>query len=189
MGHSIVVADSIETSRKMISELLVKRGYRVYQASDGAGAIRLARSIQPHLVLMDANIWGIRAYEAARIIEEEGLSTVIFITANPDRDFMERLKSMKIFAYISRPINRAQLLQIVEFSLVNSIKIRSLEEKVERLQSTLEARKKVERAKGLLMEKLGLTENQAYGLLRKKSMDSCSPMEKVAEIIIERYKT
>ena len=187
MGHSIVVADSSETSRKMIGSLLVKRGYKVYQASDGAGAIRLARSIQPELVLIDVNIWGVKAYEAARIIEEDRLSTVVFITANPDRDFIERLKSMKIFAYITKPINPAQLFQIIEFSLINARKINFLEEKLEKLENRLEARKRIERAKGVLMEKLKLSEDEAYRFLRKKSMDSCTSMEKVAEDIIKKF--
>jgi response regulator NasT len=181
---SIIVADSGETSRKIISDLLTKRGYKVYQASDGAGAIRIARIARPDLILMDVNLWGINAYEAARIIEEDGLSTVVFITSKPDREFIEKLKAMKFFAYISKPVNTAQLYQIIEFSLANSIKIKSLEEKVEKLESTLASRKKIERAKGILMEKLKLSEEEAYNYLRKKSMDKCISMERIAQAII-----
>lgn len=130
MNNTIVIADSGETSRKMISDLLTRRGYRTYQASDGAGAIRHARSIHPHLVIIDVNIWGINAYQAARIIEEDNLSTVIFVTANPDRDFIEKLNSMKVYAYIIKPINSAQLFQMVEFALMNSKKIQLLRKRV-----------------------------------------------------------
>jgi len=188
VNHTILVADSGETSRNIISNLLIRRGYRIYKASDGAGAIRLARSIRPHLVIMDVNMWGINAYEAARIIEEDNLSTVIFITASPDNDFFEKVKAMKVFAYISKPINSAQLFQIVEFSLINSTKINSLEEKVKKLENSLTSRKMIEKAKGLLMDKLKITENEAYKFLRKKSMDECISMENIAQSIVKQFK-
>jgi response regulator NasT len=186
-NYNIVVADSSETSRKKVCGLLAKKGYRTYQATDGAGALRIARSIFPDLVIMDINLWGINAFEVASIIEEDKLSTVVFITGSPNSDFYEKLRTMNIFAYINRPINPDQLYQIVEFSIINSNKISLLEEKVEKLESTLEARKKIDRAKGILIEKLKITENEAYKLLRKKSMDSCVSMEKIAEEIIKKY--
>ncbi len=189
MVYSIVVADSGETSRKTISDLLTRRGYKTYQATDGAGAIRLARSIHPSLVIIDINIWGINAYEAARIIEEGNLSTVLFITSNPDRDFIEKLKLMKVFAYITKPINHAQMMQIIEFSLMNSRKIDLLQDKVKKLENNLSARKKIDRAKGILMDRHKISENEAYGILRKKSMDGCISIEKVAESVIEQHST
>lgn len=183
-NYSIVVADSSETSRKMISNLLVKKGYRIYQATDGAGAIRISRKIFPSLVIIDENIWGMKAHDAACIIEEDGLSTVIFVTNSPNTAFYEKLRKMNIFAYINRPINADQLYQVVEFTLMNSGKINSLEKKVKKLEDTIADRKKIDRAKGLLMEKKGITENEAYKLLRKKSMDECVSLGKIAEKIL-----
>ncbi|NLK72571.1 MAG: response regulator, partial [Clostridiales bacterium] len=78
--YRIVVADSSESSREKICSLLQRRGYKIYQASDGAGAIRMARSVKPQIVLLDTKLWGMRAFEVADIIEGDGLSTVIFIT-------------------------------------------------------------------------------------------------------------
>lgn len=182
---SIIIADSGETSRKMVSDLISKRGYKIYQVSDNAGALRMARSLHPDLVLMDVNLWGANAYETASIIEEDKLSTVIFMTTKLDNEFMERLKRMKVFAYITKPVNPAQLIQMVEFTIINSTRIRSLEERVKKLEGSLAARKKIERAKGILMEKLGFSEQQAYEYMRKKSMDKGISMESLADTIAD----
>ncbi|QXM06437.1 ANTAR domain-containing response regulator [Crassaminicella indica] len=187
-SYRIVVADSSEGSRKLICKLLNKKGYKTYQATDGAGAIRISRSIFPELVIMDTNLWGINAYEAARIIEEDKLSTVIFATSNPTSAFYEKLKNMNIFAYVVKPIYPEQLYQMVEFSIMNASKIHLLSKKIEKLENTLESRKKIDRAKGLLMKALKITEDEAYKLLRKKSMDDCVSMNVIAEKIIKKYR-
>ncbi len=180
----IIVADSGEVSRRNICKLLGKKGYRIYEATDGAGTIRLARSLYPNLVLIDINIWGTEAFEVAKIIEEDKLSIPVIITPNPSNNFFKKLENMKIFAYIIKPINQVQLYQTVHFCLMNSSRIMSLEKKVEKLENTLAARKAISRAKGILMDKFSISENQAYKMLRKKSMDNCTTMEKVAKIII-----
>lgn len=186
-NYSIVVADSSEISRTNICNLLNKKAYKVYQATDGAGAIRIARRVFPDLVIIDDNIWGVKAYDAACLIEEDKLSNVIFITNNPNLKFYEKLKTMNIFAYINKPINTQQLYQIVEFTLVNSSKINKLEKKVKKLEDRIADRKKIDRAKGLLMENRDITEDEAYKLLRKRSMDECVPLAKIAERILEKY--
>lgn len=186
-NYNILVADSGETSRIKICNLLSKKGYKVYQGTDGAGTIRIARTIFPNLVIIDENLWGIKAYEVARIIEEDGLSTVIFITSNPTQNFYERLKIMNVYAYISKPINVDQLYQIVEFSIMNSHKISKLEKRVKKLEDTIESKKKIDIAKRLLIQKHGIIEDEAYKILRKKSMDECRSIERTAEIIISKY--
>ncbi|QEK12915.1 ANTAR domain-containing protein [Crassaminicella thermophila] len=186
--YRVVVADSSESSRKQICRLLNKKGYKIYEATDGAGAIRISRSIFPDLVIMDMNLWGINAYEAARIIEEDRLSTVLFITSNPNKTFYEKLENMNVFAYIMKPIKADQLYQMIKFAIMNSNKIKLLSKKIEKLENTLQSRKKVDRAKGFLMEKLGISEEEAYKLLRRKSMDACIAIDKMAEKIIEQYK-
>lgn len=182
--YRIVIADSGSTSRKQICSLLKQKGYKIYEATDGAGALRITRSVLPHLVLIDVNIWGINAFKLGEIIEEERLSTVIYITGNPDQHFYQVLEKMNIFAYIIKPINAAHLHQIIEFALANLKKITMLEAKVKKLEKNLAARKKVERAKGILMKKMNFSEEEAYQYLRKQSMDECTTMEKIAERII-----
>lgn len=186
-NYKIVVADSDNKQRKNISELLNKRGYNVYEAADSGGLLRISRSIYPHLVIMDTNLYGINSYKTAKIIEEDKVSNVIFTTNNLNASFYEKLKDMNIFAYIVKPINSEQLYQTVEFSINNIIKVKNLQDKINHLETELSNRKKIDRAKGIVMEKLKVSENEAYKFLRKKSMDKCVSMDVIAEKIIKRY--
>ncbi|MCG8483612.1 MAG: ANTAR domain-containing protein [Clostridia bacterium] len=185
--YQILVADSAESTREKICKLLNRKGYKTYHATDGAGTIRMARKIRPHIVILDTNIWGINAFEVARIIEADKLAVVVFMTNNPGQNLYERLRKMTIFAYITKPISPDQLYQITEFAIMNSNRIKVLNQKVEKLENTLEGRKKVDQAKGLLIERLGISEKEAYEYIRKKSMDLCKTMDKVAEEIIKKF--
>ncbi|MCT4605927.1 MAG: ANTAR domain-containing protein [Marinisporobacter sp.] len=186
-SYRIVVADSSEGSRKVICKILNQKGYRTYEATDGAGVIRISRKIYPNLVIIDTNLWGMNAYEAARIIEEDQLSTVLFVTSNPTSTFYEKLKNMHIFAYVMKPIHPDQLYQMVEFSIMNANKINLLSKRIEKLENTLEGRKKIDRAKGFLMKDLGISEEEAYKLLRKRSMNACISIDEMAEKVIQKY--
>lgn len=188
MKYSIIVADSSETTRNNIANLLNSKGYKVYQATDGGGAIRLARSINPDLVLLDINIWGIRAFDVAKVIENENISSVIFMSNNPDENFYQKLKEMKIYAFINKPIVSAQLINIVEFSLINSNKINTLENKIKKLENKLNERKLLDKAKGILMKNKSISEDEAYKIIRKKSMDECISIEKMSLNIINNDK-
>jgi response regulator NasT len=186
-NYSVVVADGDGKYRETISELLKKRGYKIYQESDSGGVLRISRSVFPQLVIMDINLTGINAYKTAKIIEDDKVSSVIFTTNNVDSTFYEKIKSMNIFAYIIKPIIPEQLYQTVEFSINNIIKVKSLKEKIEQLETKLENRKKLDKAKGIIMKRLKLSEDDAYKFLRKKSMDMCVSIDKIAEKIIEKY--
>lgn len=186
-NYSILVADSDRKQRETISELLKRRGCKVYQAADSGEVLRITRSMFPHLVIMDINLIGMNSYKTARIIEEDKVSSVIFITNNLDSAFYEKIKNMNIFAYVIKPITPEQLYQTVEFSINNISKVKDLQKKIEDLETTLENRKKIDRAKGIVMTRLKISEDDAYKYLRKKSMDHCVPIEKVAEKVIEKY--
>ncbi|WP_066497671.1 ANTAR domain-containing response regulator [Abyssisolibacter fermentans] len=186
-NYIIVVGDSNEKHRLSIVQLLNKKGYKVYEASDGGGVLRLARAIRPKLIILDVNIWGMNAFDVARIVESDNLSTIVFMTDKRDKYFYEKLKKYKLFAYLSKPINPYQINHLIEFVIMNSNKMNSLYEKVEKLESTLSARKKIDKAKGLLMQKMNFTEDEAFKFLRKRSMDMCISMEKVAIDIIKKY--
>ncbi len=185
--YRIVVADSSESSREKICNLLNRKGYKTFQATDGGGALRISRSIKPDIVILDTNLWGMNAYEVAGIIEGDGLSTVIFVTNRPNSDLYDYLKKMTLYAYIIKPFNPEQVYQMVEFAIMNSNRINALSKKIEKLESTLESRKKIDKAKGLVMEKNGMSENEAYNYIRKKSMDLSISMDRMAEKIIKEY--
>jgi len=183
----IVVADSDSKSRELIGGFLKKKGYLVHTASDSGSALRVSRSIMPHLVIMDVNLAGGNAYKTASIIEDDKISSVIFITSKLDSFFYDRLKNMNIYAYAAKPINLEQLFQTVEFSVNNVNKMNELKTKIELLEASLKNRKKLDRAKGIIINMLKVSEDEAYGYLRKKSMDMCIPIDVVAEKIIKKY--
>ncbi len=186
--YRVLVADSVETSRKKLCGLIKKKGYKTYQATDGLGAIRLTRTVSPDLVIIDVNLWGMSAFEVGRIIEDNHLSTVIFITNKTDQNFYSVLKQMTIYAYILKPYQIEQLYNTIEFAIMNSNKINHLMKKVTKLENDMKNRKKIDKAKGILMSKLGIIENEAYNILRKRSMNECKAIYKVAEEIIEKYE-
>lgn len=186
-NYKIVVADSDRKSREMICALLTSRGYQVYQAKDSGETLRLSRSLFPDLVIMDVGITGINAFSTAGIIEEDRVSNVVFITSKIDSVFYDQLRKMNIFAYITKPVNPEQLYQTLEFSINNIIKLNNLQLRIEDLETELKNRKLIERAKGILIKKLGISEDESYRHLRKKSMDLCIPIYKLAEKIIDNY--
>jgi len=186
-NYKIVVADSDNKSRDKVCNMLKKKGYLVYQAAESGGVLRISRSIFPHLVIIDINLLGLNAYNTARIIEEDKISSVIFITNNIDSSFYEKLKNMNIFAYINKPVSVEQLYQVVEFSINNINKLNELQERIENLETALRNRKKLDRAKGIIMKRLNISEDEAYGYLRKKSMDMCISIDILAEKIIKKY--
>ncbi|MGE5628387.1 MAG: ANTAR domain-containing response regulator [Solirubrobacterales bacterium] len=186
-SYKIVVADSDEKSRDKICSMLKSKGYMVYQASDSGGAIRISKSIFPELVIMDINLTGLNAYKSAKIIEEDEISSVVFITNKVDSVFYDKLKAMNIYAYINKPVNFEQLVQVVEFSINNIIRLNELKNKIESLETTLKNRKKLDRAKGIIMKRLNVSEDEAYGYLRKKSMDMCVSIDSLVDAILKKY--
>ena len=184
MQYKIIVGDGIEGYRKGISDILIKKGYKVYLASDTGSVLRIARTVFPELILMDVNLNGMTAYETAKIIESQSISTVVFMTNNPDETLFSNLAKMNIYAYLTKPLKPSLLLQTVEFSIINSIKINKLKGTINKLESNLEGRKKIDKAKGLLMEHKKITEDEAYKYMRKRSMDKCISMEELASAII-----
>ncbi len=185
--YKIVVADSDAKSRDKICSMLKTKGYLVYQASDSGGALRMSKSIFPHLVIMDINLTGLNAYKTARIIEDDKISSVVFITASVDSSFYEKLNTMNIYGYINKPVVMEQLFQMVEFSINNINKMNELREKIDHLETALKNRKKLDKAKGIIMKRMKVSEEEAYGFLRKKSMDMCVSIDVIVDSILKKY--
>lgn len=186
-NYKILVADSDRKNGEMMCALLIARGYKVNQAHDSGETLRISRSLFPDLVLLDMNLLGTNAYGIARILEEDKVSNVIFITSKVDSQFYEQLKNMNIFAYVTKPINPEQLYQAVEFSLNNVMRVNDLQLKITNLEIELKNRKLIDKAKGIVMKRLKLSEDEAYKYLRKRSMDLSVSMNRLAIKIIEKY--
>lgn len=185
----VLVAAANADLRKSLKQLLIRGGYHVLgEAEDGFQALRQARSLDPDLVLIDTDLPGINGFEIGRVLSEDRIAPVLLIARET---FLfaqfEREKGRPVqfpVGYVTKPLTEYNLFPAIESMLSFYRHIQDLESEIKNLREKIETRKVVERAKGILMEQLGISEAEAYRRLQKQSMDRCIPMRKVAEAII-----
>jgi len=186
MGEQrVILIDSDATWRKVIKNLISKMGYWVVgEAEDGITGLKLVRARQPDLVIIEAFLPGTDGYEVARIINEDKLAPVILIASSTQQNVIEKAKAAKVFAFLVKPELEYNLIPAIELALTNYQEIIKLENQIKDLQDTLETRKVVERAKGILMETMGISETEAFKRIQKQSMNRRISMRAVADAII-----
>jgi len=181
----VIVIDSDATWRKNIKAMLAKMGYWVIgEAEDGLTGLKLVRARQPDLVIIEAFLPGMDGHEVARIIHEDKLAPVVLIASSTRQNVLEKAKIAKVFAFLVKPELEYNLIPAVELALTNYQEIVRLENQVKELKDTLETRKVIERAKGILMETMGLSETEAFKRIQRQSMNKRISMRAVAEAII-----
>lgn len=186
--YSILVVHSQGTERKRLLGLLSQKGYRLYQSSDCAEMIRMARQLRPSLILLEIGVKGMPIFEAAKIVEKDGISSVLFLTDRVDGHFLKALERMNLYAYIREPIALDAFFRTVDFSIKMSEKIIGLNTRIRKLERQMESRIQIEKAKGLLMSYEQLSEDEAFGKMRKLSMDQCKSLEQVSLDLIRRWE-
>lgn len=186
MKKRIVIADDEPITRMDFSELLKEAGYDVVgEASDGFDAVELCRKQKPDLVLMDVKMPLLDGLKASKIIGQENLAgSVVLITAYSGKEFIEQAKEVGVMGYIVKPVDEKSLLPTIEVAISKGHEFRKIKEKVAQTQDQLKTRKDIEKAKGILMSKYGLTEENAYNKIRKLSMDKRCAMKDIANAII-----
>lgn len=181
----VIIADDESLVRMDLQETLTELGYLVIgQVGDGQSAVNMARELEPDVVIMDIKMPGLDGIEAAKILTEEKIAPVVLLTAYSQRDLIERAKEAGVVGYLVKPFREADLTPAIELALARFEEFRALEKEVNNLKEALETRKKVEQAKGILMEKQGLSEQEAFRKIQKMSMNTRKPMKEVAEAII-----
>ncbi len=181
----IILVDNDATWRKNIKAILTRSGYWVIgEAGDGLSALKLVRSRQPDLLIIDAELPGMCGLEVARIVHEDKLAPVIVLAGAQSPGLLEKAKDARVAALLIKPVDEVSLLPAIELSLVNYQEIIGLEKQIKELREALEARKLIERAKGILMETLGISEAEAFRRIQKQSMNKRISMRQVAEAII-----
>lgn len=183
----MVIAGFSDAAKKKIKNTFSQKGYTVYECNDGATALRLVRNIRPDIVIIDSDLKGMNGYDVARIIEGDGIAPVLFIASAFQEDLIDIIKDRTMFTYIVKPISMHNLVSTVEYMTANYRRLSKMQEEINKLKNSLEARKKIERAKGLLMKYFNISEEEAYRKLRKESMDRCLSMEVIAEEILNKY--
>ncbi len=186
MGENrFVIIDSDANWRKNIKTMISKMGYWVIgEAEDGLTGLKLVRARQPDLVIIEAFLPGMDGYELARIIHEDKLAPVILIASSTQQNIIEKAKLAKVFAFLVKPELDYNLIPAIELALTNYQEIIKLESQVKELKDTLETRKVIERAKGIIMETMGISETEAFKRIQKQSMNKRISMRAVAEAII-----
>ncbi|HHY60944.1 MAG TPA: ANTAR domain-containing protein [Clostridia bacterium] len=185
IGSRIFLALTQPEERKKIKVFLTRQGFTVVdETADGTNALRRIRAVHPDLIVADADLPGLSGMKLAEIVEEEDIAPIIVVT-NSDKDGLWLdFEHPTGIVFLQRPLTRQGLLQTVQLSLISSYRIKHLKEDIKKLQHQLEERKLVERAKGILMEKNRLTEQEAYRLLQKQSMNTGTPLAELAKAII-----
>jgi len=182
----IVVAEDEAIIRLDIVETLTEAGFDVVaQAGDGAEAVRLALELKPNLVLMDIKMPGTDGLQAAEILSEHKIP-VVLLTAFSSTDLVDRASAAGVYSYVVKPFNPSNLIPALRISLSLHERISSQVQEVEDINEKLETRKLVDRAKGLLTEKMKLNEPEAFRWIQKASMDRRLTMKQVAITVIEQ---
>ncbi len=190
MKKTVVIADDEPITRMDISEMLTLAGYKVVGlASDGLDAIKLCKEYKPDIVLMDIKMPILDGLKASEIIINENIvDCVILLTAYSTREFIEKAKNVGISGYVTKPVDEKSLIPAIEIGLSKSREVKAMEKKVKETKNQLEARKLIEKAKGLLIEYEKLSEDEAYKQIRKMSMDKRISMSDIAQIVILNYR-
>ncbi len=186
---NIFLISSQENLAKTLKTILIPAGYKIAGESPGGiNALRLIRALSLDLIILDADLRNISALELAKIISADKIAPLLLLTSSCPAEMISRAENTWIFAFALKPITPANLLPAVQSALTAFSHFSQIEKKVNRLEKTLENRKIIEQAKGLLMENLHVNETDAYNKLRQQSMNKGVPLAKIAKAVILLYK-
>ena len=181
----ILIAEDETIIRMDLRALLEAAGFEVCaEARDGVEAVELARTQQPDLAVLDVKMPRLDGIEAAKRILDERPIPIVMVTAYAERELVSRAVEAGVFGYLVKPFRETDLLPAIETARARHKELAALREEAESLADALAARKAIERAKGLLMTKEGLTEQEAFARLRKASQVSGRPLKVVAEAVV-----
>lgn len=183
----VLVAEDETLIRLDIVETLTDSGYEVVaEAADGEEAVRLVAEHEPDLCVMDVKMPVMDGITAAERILADHSCAVVMLTAFSQKELVERASAAGAMAYVVKPFTPADLVPALEIAYSRHEELISLENEISDLTERFETRKRVDRAKGLLMEKMGLSEPESFRWLQKTSMNRRLTMREVADAVIEQ---
>ncbi|WP_116377372.1 ANTAR domain-containing response regulator [Mycobacterium sp. MFM001] len=189
-ARRVLIAEDEALIRMDLSEMLREEGYDIVgEAGDGQEAVELAEQLKPDLVIMDVKMPRRDGIDAASEIASKRIAPIVVLTAFSQRDLVERARDAGAMAYLVKPFTASDLVPAIELALSRFSEISALEHEVATLSDRLETRKLVERAKGLLQAKQGMTEPEAFKWIQRAAMDRRTTMKRVAEVVLETLDT
>ena len=181
----VLVAEDEALIRMDLVEMLEEEGYVVVgQCGDGESAVRLADELRPDLLITDVKMPVLDGLSAAEQVVAARLSAVVILTAFSERDLVERAREAGVMAYLVKPFQKKDLLPAVEMAVSRFAELMVLEKEVGDLTGRLEARKLVDRAKGVLQSR-GMSEPEAFRWIQRASMDTRRSMRAVAQAVLD----
>ena len=187
--RKVLIAEDEALIRLDLVELLTEEGVEVVgQAADGEEAVKLARELEPDLIIMDVKMPGMDGITAAEIIGEERIAPVLMLTAFSQSELVERARDAGVMGYLVKPFGANEVVPAIEVAIGRFAEMRAIEEELANLEDRFESRKIIDQAKGMLQEGLGLTEPEAFRWIQKTAMDLRKSMREVAEGVISHKR-
>ena len=186
MPLRVVIAEDEAIIRMDLRETLEEEGYDVVgETGRGDQAVELVRALQPDLAILDVKMPGMDGLEAARIITGEKLCGVLMLTAFSQREVVEQARDAGALAYLVKPFQKSDLIPAIEVAMGRFRELRNLTGEIDALGEQLEARKIIERAKGLLIDECGMNETEAFAFIQRTAMSERTRMRDVADRILD----
>ncbi|MHA6799158.1 ANTAR domain-containing response regulator [Bounagaea algeriensis] len=182
----VLIAEDEALIRLDLVEMLREEGYEVVgEVGDGQEAVRQADQLRPDLVILDVKMPKMDGIEAASNIAGERIAPVVILTAFSQRDLVERARDAGAMAYLVKPFAKRDVVPAIELAVSRFTEVQALESEVADLNERLEARKTIERAKGLLMTNHDMSEPESFRWLQRTAMDRRTTMKAVAQAVLD----
>ena len=185
MSIRVVIAEDEAIIRLDLKETLEEEGYDVVgETGRGDKAVELVRELRPDIAILDIKMPGMDGIEAARHITKDRICGVLVLTAFSQREVIEEARDAGALAYLVKPFQKTDLIPAIEVAIGRFREMQALNGEVDALEEQLEARKSIDRAKGILRDTHAMTENDAYGFIQRGTMNHRATMKAVADMII-----
>ncbi len=181
----LLIADDQNFSRDALKGALIEKGFDVAgEAATGKEVIELNKKLKPDLIFMDVKMPELNGIEASHEINSNNPVPIILLTVKDDRNTIEKAKSAGVMAYLVKPFNKKELVPNIEIAIKRFQEFKKMKNENADLKAKLNARKTIEKAKGILMEKLNVKEQEAFRKIQTTAMDKHTSMKAIAESII-----
>jgi response regulator NasT len=185
MSIRVVIAEDEAIIRLDLKETLEEEGYDVVgETGRGDKAVELVRELRPDIAILDIKMPGMDGIEAARHITKDRICGVLVLTAFSQREVIEEARDAGALAYLVKPFQKTDLIPAIEVAIGRFREMQALNGEVDALEEQLEARKSIDRAKGILRDTHAMAENDAYGFIQRGAMNHRTTMKAVADMII-----
>lgn len=187
--YRVFIATPCPQTKKNLQDLLYRFNYTTMgEVSNTGEALRLIRAQVPDLVILDSTLSGLESLKMVSILEEDQISPVILLIPSWNQQLVMEARRSWIFSFLVKPVTEQNLWPAIETARSSFLMIQKKEREIQSLKDSLETRKFVEKAKGLMINNLKISENEAYKRLQKYSMDQGLTMLKVAKRVISFYE-